>query len=96
MLILAVNNRHNSKLASKVFQTLEKMFILAFEDKPLYSNGFLLHIDVISMGLSILYFKRSQVEFVLNYVILSLKVVLILAYSADPDEMQKYTFRSFQ
>ena len=35
-----------------------------------------------------MYFKGSQVDF-LNYnVVLSLKVVLILANSADPDEMQ--------
>ena len=52
---------------------------------------FLIHIDTISMGLSILHLKRLQVNF-LNYdVFLSLKVVLILANSADPDEMQHYT-----
>ena len=47
-------------------------------------------IDTISMGLPIVYFKGLQVEF-LNYdAFLSLKVVLILANSADPDEMQHY------
>ena len=46
--------------------------------------------DTISVGLPILYFKGAQVK-VLNYdVFLSLKVVLILANSADPDEMQHY------
>ena len=62
------------------------------------------HIDTISMGPHIVYFNF------LNYqVSLSLKVVLILANSADPDEMQhyaafhlglhclpKYPFRGFQ
>ena len=77
----------------------------------MYFDGFSpIYIDTISMGLSILYFKGSQVEFFLNYsVFLSLKVVLILANSVDPDEMQhyaafhlglhclpKYPFRGFQ
>ena len=39
----------------------------------------------ISMGLPILYLKGSQVD-----VFLPLKVVLILANSADPDEIQHY------
>ena len=65
---------------------------------------FPIHIDTISIGLSIVYFKGSQVEFSP-----SLKVVLILAKSADPNEMQhyaafhlgrhclpKYPFRGFQ
>ena len=43
------------------------------------------------MGVPIVYFKGSHVEFFLNfYVFLSLKDVLILANSADPDEMQHY------
>ena len=55
----------------------------------LYSDGFPIHIDTTSMGLPILYFKGPQVE--VSYdVFLSLKVVLILANSADPDEMQHY------
>ena len=72
--------------------------------------GFPKHIDTVSMGLPILYFKGSQVEvFTNNDVFLSLKVVLIWANSADPDEMQlfaafyldlhclpKYRFRGFQ
>ena len=49
-----------------------------------------IHINTKSMGVLIMYFKGSQVEF-LNYcVFLSLKVVLILANSVDPDEMQHY------
>ena len=51
---------------------------------------FPIHIDTISMGLQIVYFKGSQVEY-LNYdVFLSLKIVLILANNADPGEMQHY------
>ena len=47
-----------------------------------------MHIDTISMGLPIVYFKGHMYNF-LNYdVFLSLKVVLILANSADSDEMQ--------
>ena len=42
------------------------------------------------MGLSIVHFRGSQIAF-LNYdVFLILKVVLVLANSADPDEMQHY------
>ena len=52
--------------------------------------GFLIYIDTISMGLPIVYFKGTRVNF-LNYVVfLSLNIVLILANSADPDEMQQY------
>ena len=62
---------------------------------------FPIHIDTISMGLPIVYFKGSQVK-VSNYdVLLSLKVVLFnlskqwrtrwkAAWCADPDEMQHY------
>ena len=51
----------------------------------MYSNGFSIYIDIISIGLPILYLK----EICLNYdVFLSLKVVSILAKSADSDEMQ--------
>ena len=45
---------------------------------------FPIHIDAISIKLPIVYFKGSQVVF------LCLKVILILAKSADPDEMQHY------
>ena len=54
---------------------------------------FPIHIDTISMGLPIVYFKGSQVEFsklLSTCVFLSLKVVLILTNSVDPDEMQNY------
>ena len=44
---------------------------------PLYSDWYPKHIDTISMGLTILYFKGSQVVFLNYYVFLSLKVVLI-------------------
>ena len=50
---------------------------------------FNIHIDTISMGLPIIHFKGSQ-NF-LNYdIFLSLKFVLALANSADPDERQHY------
>ena len=50
-----------------------------------------MHIDTISMGLPILYFKGSHVDFFLNNdVFLSLNVVLILLNSADPHEIQLY------
>ena len=39
------------------------------------------------MDLSILYFKGSQVKFLIDDFFLFLKTVLILANSADPDEM---------
>ena len=54
-------------------------------DFPIYNDT--------SMGLTILYFSGSQVKVVTGnnyYVFLSLNVVLILANSADPDEMQHY------
>ena len=68
-----------------------------------------IHIDTMSVGLPIVYFKGSQVEFLNHDVFLSLKVVFIMANNADPDEMQlhaafhqglhclpKYPFRGFQ
>ena len=70
---------------------------------------FPIHIATICLRLPIVYFKRSQVEFWNYEVLLSLKVVFILANTADPDEMQhnaafhlglhcllKYQFRGFQ
>ena len=48
---------------------------------------FPIHIDTTSMVLPIVYFKGSQVEFSKS-LLLSLKIVLLLANSADPDEMQ--------
>ena len=51
---------------------------------------FPIHIDTISIGLPILYVKGSQIGFFNNGVFQSLKVNLILANSADPDEMQHH------
>ena len=48
---------------------------------------FPIHVDTICMGLPIVYFKGSRVA-IYNYVFLSLRLVLILANSADPNEMQ--------
>ena len=45
---------------------------------------FTVYIDTISMGLPIVYNKGSQVEF--SNVFQSLKVVLIMANSVDPDD----------
>ena len=43
------------------------------------------------MGLPIVHFKGLWVDYFLNYDgFLSLKVVLVLANGADPDEMQHY------
>ena len=70
---------------------------------------FPIHIDTISMGMSIVYFKGSLVEFSKLWLFLSLEVVLILAKSADSGEIKhyaafhlglhclpKYPFRGFQ
>ena len=53
--------------------------------------NFPIHSDTKSMGLSIVYFKGSQVNFSKYDVFLSLKVVLILANSADPDFIWVFT-----
>ena len=47
-----------------------------------------IHIVTASMGLPIVYFKGSQVNFSHYDVVLSLEAVLILANSTDPDEMK--------
>ena len=52
--------------------------------------NFPIHIEMISMGLPIFYFRGSQVEVSLFDVFLSLEVVFVLANSADTDEMQQY------
>ena len=54
--------------------------------------GLPIHIDTICLGLPIVYFKRSQIEFYNHNAFLSLDVVLISANSEDPDEMQHYAF----
>ena len=51
---------------------------------------FPIHIDTISMGLPIVSLKGSQVEFSNLDLYLSLKVILIVANSADRGEMQHY------
>ena len=52
---------------------------------------FPIYIDTISMELPIVCFKGTQVNFRNYDVFLSLKFVLILANSADSDEMQHFT-----
>ena len=52
---------------------------------PFHTDAFPKHINTISMGYSILYFKVSK--FLNSDVFLFLKTVLILANSADPKEM---------
>ena len=67
------------------------------------------HIDTISLGLPIVYYKGLPVEFQNNDIFLSLKIVLILANSEDPYGMlhfaafhlglhclPRYTFRGFR
>ena len=51
---------------------------------------FPIYIDEISMGLSIVYFKESQVDFSKSCCISALKVVLIIASGVNPDEMQHH------
>ena len=51
---------------------------------------FTIHNDTISMKLLILCFKGSLRGRFLNYEVMSMVVVLILANSVDPDEMQHY------
>ena len=46
-----------------------------------------IHINTIKMELSILYLKGLSVKISKNDAFLSLKIVFILANSADPDEM---------
>ena len=48
------------------------------------------HNYTISMDLSILYFKGLLVKISINDIFLSLKIVCILANSADSDEMPPY------
>ena len=54
-------------------------------------------IATIRMGLSIICFKVSQVDFHNKYVLQSLKIAFIIANSAYPDEMQitKLPFEGF-
>ena len=55
---------------------------------------FPIQINTLRMGLSIIYFKGSQVE-ISNQLRMFPKIVFILANSADPDEMQHYWYATF-
>ena len=60
---------------------------------------FPIQMATIRMGLSIICFKGSQVDFPNKCVLQSLSIAFIIANSADPDEMQQSTkepFRGFQ
>ena len=60
----------------RVWQYIEK----EKKKKDLYSDGYVpIHIDIITMGLPIVLFKGSQVEFSKFDVFLSMKVVLIFS-----------------
>ena len=74
-----------------------------------YLMDFPIHIDTISFGLPIAQYEGHRWYFTNYDVFTSLKVVLVLANGADPDEMQhcaafhlglhclpKYLFRCFQ
>ena len=50
---------------------------------------FPIHIDSISIGLPIVYFRVHRQNF-LNQIFLPLNVILVLANCAVPDEMQQY------
>ena len=58
---------------------------------------FTIQIATIRMGLSIICFKRSQVDFCNKYVLQSMKIAFIIANSPDPNEMQitKLSFKGF-
>ena len=53
---------------------------------------FPIHIDGISMGMSILYFKRLHVKVLNQDAFLSLKITFILTNSAETDEMPYAVF----
>ena len=53
---------------------------------------FPINIATIRMGLSIICFKGSQVDFPDKCVLQSLNIAFIIANSADPDKMQQTTF----
>ena len=59
---------------------------------------FSIQIATIRMGLSIICFKGSPVDFLYKYVLQSLNIAFIIANSADSDEMQitKLPFIGFQ
>ena len=51
---------------------------------------FPIQIATIRMGLPIIWFQGSQVDFPNKYVLQSLNIEFIITNSADPDEMQHY------
>ena len=73
------------------------MAVLFAERFPLDSGkiDFPIQIATIRMGLSIICFKGSRVDFTNKCVLQSLNIAFIIANSADPDETQQTT-RGFQ
>ena len=57
---------------------------------------FPIQIATIRMGLFIICFKGSQVDFTNKCVLQSLNIAFIIANSADPDEMQQTTKLSLE
>ena len=55
-----------------------------------HSDGFFIHIDTISIDVSILYLKMSQVKISKFFMFLSMKIVFVFANSTDQDEMLHY------
>ena len=72
------------------------MAVLFVESFPLIlgrflCNGRFSHTDSYNKdGISIICFKRLQVDFPNKYVLQSLNIAFIIANSVDPDEMQHY------
>ena len=64
------------------------LFVMSF---PLDSGkiNFPIQIATIRMGLSLMFFKGSQVDFPNKCIIQSLNIAFIIANSADLDEMQQ-------
>ena len=68
-----------------------RSFFLVISKIPLYTDGILpIQIASIRIGLSIICFEGSQVDFPNKYVLLSLNIAFIMANSADTDEMQHH------
>ena len=73
------------------------MAVLFVESFPLDSGiDSLIQIATIRMGLSIICFQGSQVDFPNRCVLQSLNIAYIIANSADPAEMQQTTKLPFQ
>ena len=68
--------------------------VALFVESILLDSGkidFPLRIATIKMGLSIICFEGSQVDFPNKCVLQSLNIAFIIANSADPDDMQQTT-----